>query len=153
MDDSEFRLQTPERFRLWNSLSLTMSQAATLTGVSERQIQHWMDRGYIGSDRDGSRKLNGRALDTIMLIRQARGAGFSLRRSVEMAAAYLNREERDDLDGAGWAVKDLKTRLEEVRSSIATLEDLLEQPELKRSDGRLVSLSASSGDGVISQGP
>src|SRR5436309_13086376 len=82
MSVAAFRFQPPNRRQVWKELALTMSQASALTGVSERQIQHWMDRGYIRPAMDGARKISGETLDVIMLIKQARSAGIPLRQAV-----------------------------------------------------------------------
>src|SRR5579864_8155727 len=84
--------RAPDRQRLWNDLSLTMSQAAALTGASERQIQHWMDRGYIQPVRKGTRRINGQGLDMIILIREARNGGVPLRHAVAVSREFLARE-------------------------------------------------------------
>jgi DNA-binding transcriptional MerR regulator len=98
MSDAEFRFQPPRRAEMWRELALTMSQAAALTGVSERQIQHWMDRGYISPSSEGTRKINGDSLDEVVLIRQARLAGIPLRQAVRLAREYLRTTPPDDLD-------------------------------------------------------
>src|SRR5947209_8960788 len=95
---SEFHFRPPDRRRMWKDLVLTMSQASTLAGVSERQIQHWMDRSYIYPTADGQRRINGDTLDCIVLIRQARAAGVPLRRAAPMAHDYLRREAAEALD-------------------------------------------------------
>jgi len=88
----ETDLHSPDRQRLWNNLSLTMAQAAALTGASERQIQHWMDRGYVQPVQKGTRRINGDGLDMIMLIRDARSRGLPLRYAVEASREFLAQE-------------------------------------------------------------
>jgi DNA-binding transcriptional MerR regulator len=98
MKDAEFMFEPPRRSEMWCNLALTMSQAAALTGVSERQIQHWMDRGYVHPSSEGTRKLNGDGLDEVALIRQARLAGVPLRKAVRMAREYLESDRRREGD-------------------------------------------------------
>jgi DNA-binding transcriptional MerR regulator len=134
MSDEGFEFTPPNRVKMWRDLALTMSQAASLTGVSERQIQHWMDRGYIRAHLPGSRKVDGEGLDTIVLIRQARIAGIPLRRAVVMAREQLTKEETLSLDG--WVSPSARDRLVEqltsLRSGIGSVESLLRggHPEL-----------------------
>lgn len=131
MPDQGFRFQPLDRTRIWGDLALTMSQAAQLTGVSERQIQHWMDQGYITPSKTGTRKINGTSLDEILLIRQARRAGIPLRRSVAMAREYLAREIGQGIDsyrGVG-ALRDLEEKLESLRSTIDDVQDVIERSE------------------------
>jgi DNA-binding transcriptional MerR regulator len=127
MPDSDFRFRPPDRRELWSKLALTMSQAAALTGVSERQIQHWMDQGYIAPSSQGTRKINGEGLDKILLIRQARSAGIPLRRAVSMAQEYLKGKVSDGLEAemASIALTDLQQQLRTLRTGIDSVEDLL----------------------------
>jgi DNA-binding transcriptional MerR regulator len=144
MADESFEFQAPNRAQMWHDLALTMSQAAALTGVSERQIQHWMDRGYIETHDAGTRKINGDNLDMIVLIRQARVAGVPLRRSVALARAFLHQERREGLDGrvSTTAVDALVEQLRSVRTDLGVLEVLL-------TDTR-PTLSVAASDGVSS---
>ncbi|MGH2442427.1 MAG: MerR family transcriptional regulator [Chloroflexota bacterium] len=123
MNRSAFRFSTPDRGRVWQELALTMSQASSLTGVSERQIQHWMDKGYIDVAADGGRKISGSSLDLIMLIRQARQAGVPLRQAVPLARTYLRDELSNGLstDLAQLAAQDLSEKLTQAGASIDTL--------------------------------
>lgn len=119
MTVSDFRFSAPDRRQLWKSLVLTMSQASALAGVSERQIQHWMDRGYIKPTSDGQRRITGDTLDCIVLIRQARSAGVPLRRAAPLAQEYLLREAAEALDSrAAWdALQDLEEQLQSLRTA------------------------------------
>lgn len=127
MADDAFEFQIPNRTKMWRDLALTMSQAAALTGVSERQIQHWMDRGYIVPRDPGTRKIDGGNLDMIAVIRQARAAGIPLRRAVDMAREFLNNEQQVVLDGhvSASTVDSLVQQLTTLRTGIGTLEGLL----------------------------
>jgi DNA-binding transcriptional MerR regulator len=131
MTEGGFRFQPLDRPALWRSLVLTMSQASALTGASERQIQHWMDRGYIAPATRGTRKINGESIDAIILIRQARAAGIPLRRAVDMARTYLDAEAN-----AAWTsalapmdLRDLKDILRAARTGIEMVEDVIENVE------------------------
>jgi DNA-binding transcriptional MerR regulator len=117
-----------------------MSQAAALTGVSERQIQHWMDQGYITPSAQGTRKINGDSLDKIILIRQARASGIPLRRAVAMARDYLNEEAsgRIEAEIAPPLLSDLSEKLGSLRSGIENVEDLIHQ--IERQDKRVRAL-------------
>lgn len=137
MTDFEFRFRPPDRRDIWRNLALTMSQAAALTGVSERQIQHWMDQGYITTSDHGLRKINGDNLDKIVLIRQARNAGIPLRRAVSMAQRYLREQVATNLDSevAPAALLDLEERLRDLRSDIGVVERLIQNVAV--GDGRV----------------
>ncbi|HEX6506706.1 MAG TPA: MerR family transcriptional regulator [Chloroflexota bacterium] len=127
MSDTSFQFQPPKRTEIWANLALTMSQAAALTGVSERQIQHWMDRGYIRPSSEGTRKINGEGLDHVVLIRQARIAGIPLRRAVRLAQEYLQMESSFDLDGrvAPATLQKLDEQLGALCDEVVTVQEML----------------------------
>jgi DNA-binding transcriptional MerR regulator len=129
----QFEFKPLDRRPIWRNLALTMSQASALTGASERQIQHWMDRGYISSSSKGTRKLNGESLDLIMLIRQARAAGVPLRQAVALARQYL-RQEESRLQGMNVTPSlliDVEEQLQAMRDRIEAL-----QGTIRRAAGR-----------------
>lgn len=131
MPDQGFRFQPPDRGRVWSELALTMSQAAQLTGVSERQIQHWMDQGYITPSKTGTRKISGTSLDEVLLIRQARRAGIPLRKAVAMARDYLTRETGDGIDpyrGLG-VLQNLDDKLRSLRETVDEVQELIQRVE------------------------
>jgi DNA-binding transcriptional MerR regulator len=129
MPDQGFRFQPPDRTRIWSELALTMSQAAQLTGVSERQIQHWMDQGYITPSKTGTRKISGTSLDQVLLIRQARRAGIPLRKSVAMVRDYLAREANEGIDryrGLG-PLQGFDDKLQSLRETIDEVQELIQR--------------------------
>jgi DNA-binding transcriptional MerR regulator len=127
MSEAEFRFHPPRRTDMWHELALTMSQAAALTGVSERQIQHWMDRGYISPSSEGTRKINGDSLDEVVLIRQARQAGVPLRQAVRLAREYLRTTPPDDLDHRFPPVflREIDQQLNALKSGVERVQELL----------------------------
>lgn len=153
MTTPEFRFSAPDRRRMWRQLALTMSQASTLTGVSERQIQHWMDKGYINPAPDGTRKIGGESLDAIMLIKEARAAGIPLRLAAPMARDYLDREATGALESgmAHWVLQDLQDRLGEALDSIQSVQRIIDT--VHRQDGHTTAapLPAVAADRVSSQ--
>lgn len=153
MDVSAFRFEPPDRRLIWKHLALTMSQASALTGVSERQIQHWMDRGYILPSEGGGRKISGESLDTILLIKQARGEGIPLREAVPLARAYLDREASPSLQGdlAQSALRDLDEMLASAHTGIENMQRLVATMRSTSSPPGGTPLSADVSDRVSSQ--
>lgn len=127
MSEPDFRFHPPRRTEMWRDLALTMSQAAALTGVSERQIQHWMDRGYIRPSSEGTRKINGDGLDEVVLIRQARIAGVPLRQAVRLAREYLRTSPSADLDQRlpSPTLREIDKQLVTVKAGIEQIQELL----------------------------
>jgi DNA-binding transcriptional MerR regulator len=132
--DGDFHFEPPNRRPVWTSLALTMSQAAALTGASERQIQHWMDRGYIHPASKGTRKISGESLDLILLIKQARAAGIPLRQAVPMAREYLNAEPSGSVDESisPTLLKEIHDRVAMLRDGLDTIEDMISLAQAKR---------------------
>ena len=138
MGERGFSFRAPDRPSLWRKLALTMRQASSLTGVSERQIQHWMDRGYIYPVEPGTRKINGECVDTILLIRQAREEGIPLRHAVALARQYLGAERATAWDSAVPAtiLCDLHEKLRNARTGIEAVERLMHDVEQGKGDSR-----------------
>src|SRR5579872_883620 len=114
-------LKPPDRGRMWGDLALTIRQAASVTGVSPRQIQHWLDRGYLPPAVRSSRRISGNGLDLITLIHQARIAGVPLRRAVPMAHDALARMQVDPLsqmDIGREVISDLEQKLAAAMTAI-----------------------------------
>lgn len=153
MTTAGFRFTPPDRRSIWKHLALTMSQTAALTGVSERQIQHWMDKGYILPAPDGARKVNGESLDAILLIKQARAGGIPLRQAVALAHAYLNREAAGTIEGemARSTVQDLDEKLAIARRSITDVQHLLANMQPSETPEGSAPLRATVSDRVSSQ--
>jgi DNA-binding transcriptional MerR regulator len=130
----DFRFRSPDRGKMWAGLTLTIRQAAAVTGVSERQIQHWLNRGYLPISIEGNRRISGNALDLIALIQQARKAGVPLRRAVKLSNDYLAHMNADPLfdTGAGsQTLSDLEEKLRAATSAIEAVRKVLQ--ELKAS--------------------
>jgi DNA-binding transcriptional MerR regulator len=138
MADGEFHFEPPARRHAWTRLLLTMSQAAALTGASERQIQHWLDRGYIHPATTGTRRISGDGLDLIMLIRQARAAGIPLRQAVPMAREYLNAEPSTPMDDAlsPTLLQEIKSRVEGLRQGLDAVDEIIQHAQVKASTRR-----------------
>lgn len=119
---------------MWHELALTMSQAAALTGVSERQIQHWMDRGYINPSSAGTRKINGDGLEEVVLIRQARMSGIPLRQAVRLAREYLHTNFPRDLDQhmPELFLREIDQQLATVKAGIEKVQSQLQEAETGR---------------------
>lgn len=126
----DFDLKPPDRGRMWGDLALTIRQAAAVTGVSPRQIQHWLDRGYLPTSVKGSRRISGNGLDLISLIHQARMVGVPLRRAVPMAHDALARLQVDPLsqmDIGREVISDLQQKLTAAITAIDAVRKVMEQ--------------------------
>lgn len=118
----DFHFRPPDRGRLWADLALTIRQASALTGVSPRQIQHWLDRGYLPVSIKGNRRISGNALDLITLIHQARMAGMPLRRAVTLSRDFLASTYVDPLSQVDLEREALADLREKLGASIQAIE-------------------------------
>jgi DNA-binding transcriptional MerR regulator len=117
----EFRFRPPDRGKMWGQLALTIRQAAELTGVSERQIQYWLNQGYLPTSVYDNRRISGDALELIDVIKQARSVGIPLRRAVTMAKEFLARQHAGPLAGdhiVPETLVDLEEKLIAARNAI-----------------------------------
>ncbi len=115
---------------MWGDLILTIRQAAVITGVSARQIQHWLNRGYLPASLKGNRRISGNALDMISLISQARLAGMPLRQAARLAQDYLAELEvpplsQEDIDQNTLA--DLEEKLSAAIVAIEAVRTVMSQ--------------------------
>ena len=82
----------PNRAALWASLSLSKTQLAALSGLSLRQVSHWIAQGYLPRSTRDPERYSGDAVDMAVLIKQGLCQGVLLRQAVEQARAYLAAE-------------------------------------------------------------
>jgi DNA-binding transcriptional MerR regulator len=85
----DFTFSPPNRGALWASLALTKTQLAELCGLTTRQVSHWTLQRYITTSGRNPERYNGEAVDMCILIKQSLSHGIPLRRSVNMARAYI----------------------------------------------------------------
>ncbi len=78
----------PNHPALWASLELTKTQLAALCGVTVRQVDHWIKRGYLPTSPRHPDRYTGEAVDLCILIRQALRQGVPVRRAAALARAY-----------------------------------------------------------------
>ena len=116
---------------MWKRLALTMSQDAALTGASERQIQHWMDQGYIAPATRGTRKINGETLDMIVLIKEARQQGVPLRQAVVVAREYLASETSSTWESglAPTLLQEVQDALLSMRLGVESVEEMIQRAQ------------------------
>ena len=82
-DEPHFR--PPNRGALWASLRLTRRQVAQLTGLTERQVGHWLAQGYLPRSVRAPDHLGGDAVDMAVLIRHGLDQGLPLRQAARAA--------------------------------------------------------------------
>jgi len=89
-------LQPIDLSDLLTRLRLGIGQAASLCGVSIRQLSYWTDKGIVQPvDEDRTRNYDYAAIEKISLIKQALDQGFSLEGAVAEVEAHLKRREQE----------------------------------------------------------
>jgi len=148
----DFQLLPPDRGRIWGDLALTIRQAAAVTGVSPRQIQHWLDRGYLPPSVRGTRRISGNGLDLISLIHQARRAGIPLRRAVTLAQDFMTKMQVDPLsqmDIGQEVASDLAEKLTAAMVAIQAVRSVMKELEPEESEVRSRSSIVGSRQKVV----
>ena len=87
--DAPVEFAAVDRGAVWARLALTINQVSELTGLSRRQLSHWVTRGYLTPANSDPVLFNGTAVEQAMYIKQALDAGLSVRRAVAAANRYL----------------------------------------------------------------
>ena len=96
-------LQPIDLSDLLTRLRLGIGQAASLCGVSIRQLSYWTDKGIVQPvDEDRTRNYDYPAIEKITLIKQALDQGFSLEGAVAEVEAHQKWQvELDAVRGIG----------------------------------------------------
>jgi DNA-binding transcriptional MerR regulator len=81
---------------LLTRLRLGIGQAASLCGVSIRQLSYWTDKGIVPPvDEDRTRTYDYPAIEKVSLIKQALDQGFSLEGAVAEVEAHIKRRDQE----------------------------------------------------------
>ncbi|HWE82702.1 MAG TPA: MerR family transcriptional regulator [Gaiellaceae bacterium] len=74
-------------------LELYLGQVCRLAGISRMQLDYWTNKAHIPTKGKKQRIYDLEAIETVMLIKQAKDKGLNLAASI--AAAHRFRAERD----------------------------------------------------------
>jgi DNA-binding transcriptional MerR regulator len=78
-------------------VELTLGQVCRIAGISKMQLDYWTTRARIPTKDRKQRRYDMDALETVMLIKQAKDKGLSLGAAIEAALSF--RAERAARDG------------------------------------------------------
>ena len=73
-------------------LELYLSQVCSVAGISKMQLDYWTNKAQIPTKGNKQRIYDIEALETVMLIKQAKDKGLNLGAAIEAARRF--REER-----------------------------------------------------------
>jgi len=80
------------------NLELYLGQVCQVAGISKMQLDYWTNKAQIPTKGKKQRIYDMGALETVMLIKQAKDKGLSLGAAIDAARRFRSRNGRD---GAG----------------------------------------------------
>jgi DNA-binding transcriptional MerR regulator len=76
-------------------LEFTVGQVCRVAGITKMQLDYWTQRGGIPTRGNKQRLYDSRAVETVMLIKQARDLGFDVNAAIAAAKEFqLLKDER-----------------------------------------------------------
>ena len=82
-------------------LEFTVGQVCRIAGITKMQLDYWTVRGDIPTQGRKQRLYDASAVETVMLIKQARDLGFDVNAAIAAAAEFrTERDGRRTADGA-----------------------------------------------------
>ena len=89
---SEVELEPVDMAAHLDKLELYLSQVCRLAGISKMQLDYWTNKAQIPTKGKKQRIYDVDALETVMLIKQAKDKGLNLGAAIEAARNF--REQR-----------------------------------------------------------
>src|SRR5438128_10842764 len=81
-----------------DKIELYLGQVCQIAGISKMQLDYWTNKAQIPTKGKKQRIYDIDALETVMLIKQAKDKGLNLGAAIDAAQSF--RERQADLDGA-----------------------------------------------------
>ena len=82
-----------------DKIELYLGQVCQIAGISKMQLDYWTNKAQIPTKGRKQRIYDMDAVETVMLIKQAKDKGLNLGAAIEAARRF--REERERVPGAG----------------------------------------------------
>ena len=77
-----------------DKIELYLGQVCQIAGISKMQLDYWTNKAQIPTKGKKQRIYDIEALETVMLIKQAKDKGLNLGAAIEAAAAFREREQQ-----------------------------------------------------------
>src|SRR5207247_10527359 len=86
-----------------DKIELYLGQVCQIAGISKMQLDYWTNKAQIPTQGRKQRIYDMDAVETVMLIKQAKDKGLNLGAAIEAARRFreLNGEGNDDGEGPG----------------------------------------------------
>lgn len=94
--DAAFTFSPVDRGAIWARLALTINQVSELTGLSRRQLSHWVARGYLVPTSRTPVLFSGNTIEQAIYIKQALDGGLSVRRAVSAANRFISEQLQNE---------------------------------------------------------
>jgi hypothetical protein len=88
---NEFELEPVDVARHLGKVGLYLNQVCQIAGISRTQLDYWTNRAQIPTSGRKQRIYDVDALETVLLIKQAREKGFSLQAAIDGARTFKGR--------------------------------------------------------------
>ena len=79
-----------------SKLELYLGQVCQIAGISKMQLDYWTNKAQIPTKGKKQRIYDIDALETVMLIKQAKDKGLNLGAAIEAARRFQEREARGE---------------------------------------------------------
>ena len=77
-----------------DKIELYLGQVCQVAGISKMQLDYWTNKAQIPTKGKKQRIYDIEALETVMLIKQAKDKGLNLGAAIEAARAFREREQQ-----------------------------------------------------------
>ena len=78
-----------------DELQFTVGQVCRIAGITKMQLDYWTERGSIPTHGRKQRLYDASAVETVMLIKQARDLGFDVNAAIAAAREFVERRRAD----------------------------------------------------------
>jgi DNA-binding transcriptional MerR regulator len=82
-----------------DKVDLTLGQVCRIAGISTMQLDYWTTRAQIPTKGRKQRVYDMDAVETVMLIKQAKDKGLSLAGAIDAARSFRAERASRDADG------------------------------------------------------
>src|SRR5213078_3770936 len=84
----EIQLEPVDLAEHLGKLGLYLNQVCQIAGISKVQLDYWTEKAHIPTTGRKQRIYDIDAVETVLLIKQARAKGFSLQASIDAAQRF-----------------------------------------------------------------
>jgi DNA-binding transcriptional MerR regulator len=87
-------------------IELYLSQVCRLAGISKMQLDYWTNKAQIPTKGKKQRIYDMDAIETVMLIKQAKDKGLNLGAAIDAARRFRDQRAQADVEASATATQD-----------------------------------------------